>query len=221
MIGYDEEDGLFGEFIYGGTTPGYEDELWKHYYRDWDYAVSNYGRVYSCRSNRFLKAAKANMAGHLKICMNHLGMETSVFVHRMVAEMFIPNPNNLPVVRHLDGNPTNNVVWNLAWGTQRDNWEDSVRHGTARMFSAEDLEKGREKSRAVRSRPVIAISESNGSQICFPSINDAARELNLSPGNICSCLAGRYKQTGGYSFIYEEGGEDNVEIHWHRGIHRS
>lgn len=138
--------------------------------------------------------------------MSYRGTLTHVFVHRMVAEMFIPNPDNLPVVRHLDGNPNNNNVLNLAWGTSKDNWEDSVRHGTA--HTAEDLEKYLEKACAVRRRPVIAISESNGSPIRFPSISDAARELNLSTGNICDCLAGRQSHAGGYTFVRaEEEGE--------------
>lgn len=161
-----------------------------------------------------MQPGKNDTTGHLKIVMWHHGAQTRVFIHRMVAEMFIPNPDNLPVVRHLDGNPTNNVVWNLAWGTYRDNWEDSIRHGTAQILSDEVREKGLEKSHALQRRPVIAISESDGSQIRFPSISDAARELNLSTGNIWCCLNGRYKQTGGYSFIYaeaEEGGEANVD----------
>lgn len=134
MIGYNEEEGLLGEFIYGETTPGYEGELWKYYWQNRDYAVSNYGRVYSCKSMIFLKPNKDDRTGHLDIVTYYHGIRTRVYVHRIVAEMFIPNPENLPVVRHLDGNPTNNVVWNLAWGTSKDNWEDAVRHGTARMF---------------------------------------------------------------------------------------
>lgn len=201
MIGYDEEDGLFGEFIYGETTPGFEGELWKHYYQNSDYAVSNYGRVYSCKSNIFLKPTKTVRCGHLEIGMYYHGTRTWVLVHRMVAEMFIPNLDNLPVVRHLDDNPTNNVVWNLAWGTAKDNWEDAARHGTYQPLSEEAREKGHEKARAVCSQPVIAISESNGSQIRFPSLSDAARELNLNVSNICACLNGRLKHTGGYTFI--------------------
>lgn len=200
MIGYNEE-GLLGEFIYGGTEPGYEGELWKYYSQNRDYAVSTYGRVYSCKSNKFIQPGKGR-GGHLQIQMWHLGTETYVYIHRMVAEMFIPNPDGLPVVRHLDGNPTNNVVWNLAWGTVKDNYEDAVRHGTARMFSDEEREKGH----AVQRQPVIAISES-GSQIWFPSISDAARELNLDASSICKCLNGRYKQTGGYKFVYAQEGE--------------
>lgn len=202
MIGYDEEDGLFGEFIYGGTTPGFEGELWKHYWQNRDYAISTFGRVWSCKSNIFLKPGKVNRYGHLAIVMCYNGIVTTVQVHRIVAEMFIPNPDNLPVVRHLDGNPTNNVVWNLAWGTYKDNWDDAVRHGTARMFSDEDFEKAHEKARAMLSRPVIAISESDGRQICFPSLSDAAIELHLNLGNISSCLNGRRNQTGGYTFVY-------------------
>lgn len=208
MIGYDEEDGLFGEFIYGVTEPGYEGELWKHYYRDWDYAVSNYGRVWSYQSNIFMQPAKTNRYGHLVINMYHLGTVTHVLVHRIVAEMFIPNPDNLPVVRHLDGDPTNNVVWNLAWGTVKDNWEDAVRHGTARLVSDED----REKSRAMLSQPVIAISESDGRQICFSSQREAARELQLPRTNIWRCLNGRQSHTGGYSFIYAEEGGENENV---------
>lgn len=206
MIGYDEEDGLFGQFIYGGTTPGYEGELWKHYWQNRDYAVSTYGRVWSCKSNKFLKPAISDRTGHLVILVCHHGTSTHALIHRMVAEMFVPNPDNLPVVRHLDGNAANNVVWNLAWGTQRDNWEDTVQHGTFRWLTAE----AREKGHAAQRRPVIAISES-GSQFWFPSIRDAARELNLDHGNISNCLNGRLKHTGGYSFIYAEEGEVNAE----------
>lgn len=203
MIGYDEEDGLFGEFIFGDrgfTPPGFEGELWKHYWKNSDYAVSNYGRVYSCRRNIFLKAEKTGGYGHLQIQMSYLGTVTRVYVHRMVAESFMPNPDNLPVVRHLDGNPNNNAVWNLAWGTSQDNWEDSVRHGTFRPLTAED----REKSFAMKSQPVIAISEFDGRQIWFPSQREAARELHLSQASIWQCLTGRLKHAGGYAFIRAE-----------------
>lgn len=211
MIGYDEEDGLFGEFIFGDrgfTSPGFEGELWKHYWQNSDYAVSTYGRVWSCKRNIFLKPGKTDRYGHLAIGMCYHGIMTNVYVHRMVAEMFIPNPDNLPVVRHLDGNPANNVVWNLAWGTAKDNWEDAVRHGTAHFLSDEELEKAREKgsekARAVCSQPVIATSKFNGSQILFSSQHDAARQLNLNVCHINDCLAGRLNHTGGYTFIRAE-----------------
>ena len=210
MDTYDGEDGIFGEFIYGenGYQPlGYEGELWKYYWQNFDYAISTHGRVWSCKTNRFIKPVKSDVTGYLVVSMSYHGGCKNVFVHRLVAEMFIPNPYDLPVVRHLDGDPTNNVVWNLAWGTAKDNYEDSVRHGTARLFSDEDSEKGC----AVTRRPVIAISESNGSQIWFPSQHDAARELNLIQAHISECVKGHRKHTGGYSFVRAEGGDANAD----------
>lgn len=50
-------------------------------------------------------------------------------IHRMVATAFVPNPDQLPVVRHLDGDCLNNHVDNLAWGTHQDNSDDAVEAG--------------------------------------------------------------------------------------------
>lgn len=52
-----------------------------------------------------------------------------VKVHRLVAEAFIPNPDNLPFVLHWDDNPENNHVSNLRWGTPSENSHDTVRNG--------------------------------------------------------------------------------------------
>lgn len=56
----------------------------------------------------------------------------SAKVHRLVAKAFIPNPRNLPEVRHLDGKAWNNHFTNLAWGTRVDNWSDTIGMGTNR-----------------------------------------------------------------------------------------
>lgn len=96
------------------------------------YEVSADGRVFSTRKNtdRELRAA-LDAKGYLclTICDGR-ERRRSVRVHRLVAETFIPNPDGLPCVRHLDGNPRNNGVGNLAWGTYQQNEDDKRGHGT-------------------------------------------------------------------------------------------
>jgi hypothetical protein len=76
----------------------------------------------------------------------------SIRVHRLVAEAFIPNPSGHPCVRHLDGNPKNNHVTNLAWGTYADNEADKARHGTwESRFNGKLNDKQREEIRSRRS----------------------------------------------------------------------
>lgn len=60
------------------------------------------------------------------------------WLHRIVAEAFL-GPSDLPMVRHLDGNPTNNRPDNLAWGTSLDNAEDRRRHGRSNLRGAQPL----------------------------------------------------------------------------------
>lgn len=93
------------------------------------YQVSNRGEVRSLPRPRtpgkVLKAAPSDGRGYLKVSIG--GRTRSV--HRLVAEAFIPNPSGLPLVRHLDDVPANNVVGNLAWGDSSMNGLDAVRLG--------------------------------------------------------------------------------------------
>lgn len=101
------------------------------------YAVTRDGRVLSWRTNFGFRAECRELSpgkdakGYrgLILCATD-GTRRSVRVHRLVAESFVPNPMRLPCVRHLDGNPENNVAENLAWGTYKDNEEDKIAHGT-------------------------------------------------------------------------------------------
>lgn len=76
-----------------------------------EYMVSNRGNVYSCKRNIVLKPAIAK--GYLRVGLYQDGVRKYFLVHRLVAEAFIPNPKNLPVINHLDEDKTNNDVSNL------------------------------------------------------------------------------------------------------------
>lgn len=74
-----------------------------------NYIVYSDGKVWSKRYKRFLKGNIVR--GYLVVCLNH----KMKLVHRLVAESFIPNPDNLPQVNHKDENKLNNSVENLEW----------------------------------------------------------------------------------------------------------
>ena len=84
------------------------------------YDVSNCGRFYNNKFKRFIKPRK-NSDGYLNVtfCVN--GIMTYHKAHRLVAEAFIPNPNELPIINHKDGDKTNNNDWNLEWCTSSEN----------------------------------------------------------------------------------------------------
>lgn len=95
------------------------------------YIVTSLGRVFSLhRSSPTERAASSDAKGYRSICLRHERQNRSTRVHRLVAEAFLPNPDSLPCVRHLDGNPQNNRADNLAWGTYAENEEDKRLHGT-------------------------------------------------------------------------------------------
>ena len=108
------------------------------------YEVSNQGRVKSLSrrvefevrgrprhfttKDRILKSSSNPKYAGVILC-NEDG-KTGKLVHRLVAEAFIPNPEDLPFVLHWDDNPRNNCVENLRWGTHSENMHDSIRNGT-------------------------------------------------------------------------------------------
>ena len=94
------------------------------------YSVSERGDVYSYRLKREMRQS-SHKSGHLVIGTSPIdGLPKSqAYVHRLVALAFIPNPEELPLVRHYDDDPTNNQVENLRWGTYGDNANDAVRNG--------------------------------------------------------------------------------------------
>ena len=114
-------------------------EEWK-YIDGWNgkYIVSNTGRIKSLyrrigngknytidKSVKELKPTK-NKLGYKMVCLMFNGEKRQCKVHRLVAEAFIPNPENKPFINHIDFNPSNNNVENLEWCTQKENVHHSI-----------------------------------------------------------------------------------------------
>lgn len=195
--------GIPGEYIYG------EDIYIDDYYVDMDerwqpinghpgYFVSDCARVWSDKTRRFRKLKDMDDHGHIGLCLSDNGTPSYQYIHILMGEHFIDNPNNDPIVRHLDDNPRNNDIDNLVWGTQADNAEDCRRNGHAYYPTDEDRERGFEKVRI----PVMAKELRTGEETRYRSQTDAARELGLQQANVWKVLNGKREQTCGYSFRY-------------------
>ena len=97
---------------------GYED-----YFR-----VSNTGSIFSKRTNKYLKLIVSKTGYHI-FTTKFNGRKSKSYcfkVHRLVAEAFISNPENKPVVNHKDGNKINNKIINLEWATHSENSQHAI-----------------------------------------------------------------------------------------------
>jgi transposase-like protein len=96
-------------------------------FRESDFYVSSFGRVFSVKSGRLLFAHDCN--GYKRVGLRGVG---TLFVHRLVAEAFIENPLGLGVVNHINGVKTDNFVWNLEWCTPKQNTQHASALGLLR-----------------------------------------------------------------------------------------
>lgn len=167
------------------------------------YFVSDLGIIYGPgsmgrRDYHVLDSYPNDKAGHQVVDIYIDGKRRHKYVAVLVAEAFIPNPYGYPIVRHWDGNPYNNHVSNLRWGTHADNMHDAMRHGTFHHFTPEE---DKMALRVLRT-PVKAIDIKTGEEFEFESQAEAARVLGVHQANIRHVLSGFYKKTGGYKFEY-------------------
>ena len=95
-----------------------------------DYEITKDGEVYSLKHNK-RKPIKGyiDKYGYRRVLLYINGKRKKYFVHRLVAEKYIENPDNLPQVNHKDGNKTNNCVDNLEWVTPKENIQHAIKNG--------------------------------------------------------------------------------------------
>lgn len=168
-------------------------ELWKDVEGyEGTYQVSNLGMVKSLdrltTDNRRLKGkllAKTNSKGYIKVTLTNKNKSDNRDIHRLVAQAFIPNPENKPQVNHIDEDKTNNIVSNLEWVTAKEN----MNHGTRRK-----------RSSLKQSIKIVCVTTGK----VYNSIADASRDLNLNSGTISKIINGKMKQTKGFTFKYKE-----------------
>lgn len=138
-------------------------EIWKDI-PEWEglYKISNYGRCYSVKKNK-IKALDKNNYGYLRIQCYSETKRAKLFVHQLVAKLFVPGYKKGLVVNHKDGIKQNNVYTNLEWVTKSQNCKHAFKQNL--------------KEAKHRNQPCYI--EKAGTRIYFETIVNAGKSIGV------------------------------------------
>lgn len=132
-------------------------------------------------------------------------------VHRIVAQAFIPNPEDKPEIDHIDCNPSNNCVENLRWCTHKENQNNPL---TIARIGKSLIGKTGILSRRVK--PIICVERGD----LYWGVWEAQRQTGVYGQNINAVCRGRVKTAGGYHWRYAMP-EEIKEVMQNEDIHKS
>lgn len=163
-----------------------------------NYLIGNNGEVYNKQTNHCkIPTSNKTGKGYLYVDLYNGNKHARKYIHRLVAETYIPNPQNKPYVNHIDGNPHNNLVENLEWCTPLEN----VEHASKIIKTMQQYKIANEH----RKRKVKMINKDSGLEIAiFESISEASKQTGVHGSNIVACLKGRLSYTKDYIWQYIE-----------------
>ena len=126
-----------------------------------------------------------NGSGYLKINVPQNNKQKTVYIHKLVAEAFVPNPEGLSEVNHIDENKNNNSADNLEWCTHKYNCQYGTRN---------------ERTAQKRMKRVMC----NETNVVFESLEEAAKAFGVCKTAIANCLKGRSKTCAGHTWSYAD-----------------
>lgn len=161
-------------------------EVWKHINGYEDYMVSNLGRVKSLKyeKEKILRPGN-NGDGYLFVTLYKNTKKKHYLVHLLVAQAFIPNPDNLPIINHKNEIKTDNSVSNLEWCTYQYN----------NTYNNKHVKIGRKISKKVG-----CFKDGNLIKV-YSAIIDVEND-GFNHGNVVSCCKGKFTQHHGYQWTY-------------------
>ncbi|MCM1532774.1 MAG: NUMOD4 domain-containing protein [Ruminococcus flavefaciens] len=175
------------------------------------YSINDPGNVMSHRSGRCLKVIVTRSGyGRVHLALN--GKVKECAIHRLVAQAFIPNPQNKPTVNHINENKLDNRLCNLEWAT---NAEQNA-HGTRIQrvvahtdYKARNIDYSTVAAKhdyyslnTSQMKPVLQYDKNENFITRYEGLSQAARSLGISAGHLCSCLKGKRRSCGGYLWKY-------------------
>ena len=179
------------------------EEIWKDVPFDSNYKVSNYGRLFSKRTNKILKG-ELTEKGYIRVALTE---HKRYLVHCIVARTFIPNPENKPQVNHIDSNRQNNNVKNLEWVTAKENIQHAVKNkrfenmgiiNSERMKKSKLYLKGYPLANEVTKKKVAQYDKKNNLLNVYESISDASRNTGITITSISYACNNKRKTGGGF-----------------------
>ena len=169
------------------------------------YQISNKGRVkslnYRNSGKEGLMKPYKNEGGYLKVNLKGKDKYKLLSIHRLVANAFIPNPENKPCINHKSENKTENFVENLEWVTHRENnnWGTRIE----RIIKANKKSGHYDRLKATCSKPVAQIDlETNEVIKIWFSTREVQREKGFNHQHISLCCNGKLKTSKGYKWQY-------------------
>ena len=184
---YKESDFTLNEYDYVEPEEDFDVDSIKEIYKpikgfEGLYEVSNVGLVRSVRTGRILKQFLSNR-GYCRVTLCKEGIPKMFSIHRLVAQAFIPNPENLPEVNHINECKTDNRIDNLEWCTR----EYNVNYGT-RI----------ERFAKAKSKAVEQLNLNGDVLATYPSTIEVERVLGFAQSCICEACNKGVKRYGYY-----------------------
>lgn len=159
-----------------------------------EFKASTLGKVMNIKTGKILKGRI--MRGYVYVHLRTPNYSKEVRLHRLIAETFIPNPDNLPIVNHKDENKENNCVDNLEWC----NDTYSINYGTRNQKVSDKLINRKDISIPILqfTKDLVFITE-------YPSAAEAERQTGINKNDIGSCCKKRihYNTAGGYIWKFK------------------
>lgn len=174
-----------------------------------NYLIYENGNIINTKTNEQLKPT-LNRNGYYQVYLYNNPTEYWT-VHRLIATLFIPNPENKPCVGHWDCDRSNNSVDNLYWCTYEENNRHpiTIERKSKAMTGKQSPMKGKHKAKEwkikvseAKSVPIIQYND-NGFKKEWKGINIAARELGFNAGNISACCRGERNTHKGFKWKFK------------------